>query len=68
MIDGYFSVFERGMKGVYQHCGKKHLHRYLAEYDFRYNNRVKMGVNDSERANRVLANAVGRRLTYAGAC
>lgn len=63
-IEGYFSVFKRGMKGVYQHCGKQHLHRYLAEFDFRYNNRVKLGVNDAERAERALKGAVGKRLTY----
>jgi len=49
-VEGYFSIFKRGMKGVYQHCGKQHLHRYLAEYDFRYNFRIKAGFNDSERA------------------
>ena len=43
-IEGYFSIFKRGMKGVYQHCGKRHLHRYLAEFDFRYNQRVALGV------------------------
>jgi hypothetical protein len=42
-LEGYFSVFKRGMKGVYQHCREKHLHRYLAEFDFRYNNRIKLG-------------------------
>ena len=45
-VEGYFSIFKRGMKGVYQHCAEKHLHRYLAEFDFRYNNRVALGVND----------------------
>jgi hypothetical protein len=63
-IEGYFSIFKRGMKGIYQHCGEKHLHRYLAEFDFRYNNRVRVGVDDAERANRVLKGAVGKRLTY----
>lgn len=63
-IEGAFSVFKRGMKGVYQHCGKQHLHRYLAEFDFRYNNRVKLGVNDSERTERALYGIVGKRLTY----
>ncbi|MEN3228315.1 IS1595 family transposase [Methylorubrum rhodesianum] len=63
-VEGYFSVFKRGMKGVYQHCGKQHLHRYLAEFDFRYNNRVKLGVGDVERAGRALKGAVGKRLTY----
>lgn len=63
-IEGYFSVFKRGMKGVYQHCGKQHLHRYLAEFDFRYNNRVKLGVGDKERATRALRGVAGKRLTY----
>ena len=42
-VEGYFSIFKRGMRGVYQHCGEKHLHRYLAEYDFRYNPRSALG-------------------------
>lgn len=63
-IEGYFSIFKRGMKGVYQHCGKKHLHRYLAEFDFRYSNRVKLGINDSARAGLALRGIVGKRLTY----
>jgi transposase-like protein len=54
-VEGYFSIFKRGMKGIYQHCDEKHLHRYLAEFDFRYNNRVKLGVGDAERAARALA-------------
>ena len=49
-LEGYFSIFKRGMRGVYQHCREKHLHRYLAEFDFRYNNRVALGVNDEGRA------------------
>ena len=63
-IEGYFSVFKRGMKGVYQHCGKRHLHRYLAEYDFRYNERAAKGVNDLERTSRALSGVVGKRLKY----
>ncbi|MCJ2128308.1 IS1595 family transposase [Methylobacterium sp. E-045] len=63
-VEGYFSVIKRGMKGVYQHCGKQHLHRYLAEFDFRYNNRVKLGCGDAERAERALAGIAGKRLTY----
>ncbi len=63
-IEGFFSIFKRGMKGVYQHCGERHLHRYLAEFDFRYSNRVRLGVDDVERADRVLAGIVGKRLTY----
>ena len=65
-IEGFFSVFKRGMKGVYQHCGKQHLHRYTAEFEFRYNNRAALGVDDSDRASRVLGSIVGRRLTYLG--
>ena len=52
------------MIGVYQHCGEKHLHRYLSEFDFRYSNRVALGVDDAERAERAMKGAVGRRLTY----
>jgi transposase-like protein len=63
-IEGFFSIFKRGMKGVYQHCDKQHLHRYLAEFDFRYSNRVKLGVNDSERADKLLVGVKGKRLTY----
>lgn len=63
-VEGYFSVFKRGMKGTYQHCAEKHLHRYLAEFDFRYNNRVALGVNDEDRANRMVKGVVGKRLTY----
>lgn len=63
-IEGYFSIFKRGMKGVYQHCSEKHLHRYLAEYDFRYSNRIRLGVNDEQRAERALQGAIGKRLTY----
>ena len=63
-IEGVFSIFKRGMKGVYQHCGEQHLHRYLAEFDFRYNNRVRFGINDADRAIRVLRGAEGKRLTY----
>lgn len=63
-IEGFFSVFKRGMKGVYQHCDHSHLHRYLAEFDFRYNNRVANGVNDAQRADLLLKGVVGKRLTY----
>ena len=48
-IEGFFSIFKRGMKGIYQHCSEKHLHRYLAEFDFRYSHRVKLGYSDTER-------------------
>lgn len=65
-VEGYFSIFKRGMKGVYQHCSEKHLHRYLAEFDFRYNHRSSQGIEDVERATRALAGAAGKRLTYQG--
>jgi hypothetical protein len=52
------------MKGIYQHCAEKHLHRYLAEFDFRYSNRVALGCGDGERAQRALRGIVGKRLTY----
>lgn len=63
-IEGYFSVFKRGMRGVYQHCGEQHLHRYLAEFDFRYSNRQAAGVSDTQRAALAVAGAAGKRLTY----
>jgi transposase-like protein len=63
-VEGFFSIFKRGMKGVYQHCDERHLHRYLAEFDFRYTYRAKLGVNDSERATEALKGIVGKRLTY----
>jgi transposase-like protein len=63
-VEGYFSIFKRGMKGVYQHCGKQHLHRYATEFEFRYNNRVAHGVHDAERASIALRGIEGKRLTY----
>ena len=63
-VEGYFSIFKRGMKGVYQHCGEKHLHRYLAEFDFRYSNRIRLGIDDVERTSRAVQGIVGKRLTY----
>ncbi len=63
-VEGYFSLFKRGMRGVYQHCKEKHLHRYLAEFDFRFNNRIRLGVDDQERAARLLTGVKGKRLTY----
>ena len=63
-IEGYFSIFKRGMKGVYQHCAEKHLHRYLAEFDFRYNHRVGLGFSDVERTVAAVRAAEGKRLTY----
>jgi transposase-like protein len=63
-IEGAFSIFKRGMKGIYQHCAEKHLHRYLAEFDFRYSNRAAVGFNDTDRADVLLRGIVGKRLTY----
>jgi transposase-like protein len=63
-VEGYFSIFKRGMRGVYQHCKRQHLHRYLAEFDFRYSNRVAKGIDDSDRAEKLLEGVVGKRLTY----
>ncbi len=63
-VEGFYSIFKRGMKGVYQHCGKQHLHRYAAEFDFRYNNRVANGIEDTERGQIALRGATGKRLTY----
>jgi transposase-like protein len=72
--EGYFSIFKRGMRGVYQHCKKEHLHRYVAEFDFRYNNRcsrpktkkrpARQGLDDVQRAEKLLKGVVGKRLTY----
>lgn len=63
-VEGFFSIFKRGMRGVYQHCGEQHLHRYLTEFDFRYSNRAALGVDDAERAQRALKGIEGKRLTY----
>ena len=63
-IEGFFSIFKRGMRGIYQHCGENHLHRYLAEFDFRYSNRVALGCNDTDRAVKAIQGAIGKRLTY----
>jgi transposase-like protein len=63
-VEGYFSIFKRGMKGIYQHCGEAHLHRYVAEFDFRYSNRSGLGVEDTERASKIISQAAGKRLTY----
>jgi transposase-like protein len=63
-VEGYFSIFKRGMKGVYQHCDEKHLHRYLAEFDFRFNTRTALGYNDLMRAEELAKGIAGKRLTY----
>jgi transposase-like protein len=63
-VEGFYSIFKRGMKGVYQHCSEKHLHRYLAEFDFRYTNRVAASIDDTARAHKALVSFSGKRLTY----
>jgi transposase-like protein len=63
-VEGTFSIFKRGMRGIYQHCSKKHLPRYLAEFDFRYSNRIALGVTYSQRADNALRGFAGKRLTY----
>jgi transposase-like protein len=62
--EGYFSIFKRGMRGVYQHCKEKHLHRYLAEFDHRYNYRVALGYSDIDRTLAAIRGIAGKRLTY----
>ena len=63
-VESFFSTFKRGMRGTYQHCGEKHLHRYLAEFEFRYNARIALGVDDTSRADHILKGIVGKRLMY----
>jgi transposase-like protein len=63
-VEGYFGLFKRGMRGIYQHCKEKHLHRYLAEFDFRYNHREALGYNDTDRTIAAVRGAEGKRLTY----
>ena len=62
--ENYFSIFKRGIIGTYHHVSQQHLKRYLAEFDFRYNERSGLGVNDAERTTRALKGIVGKRLTY----
>ena len=63
-VEGFFGVFKRGMTGVYQHCGEQHLQRYLDEFTFRYNNRVRLGIHDQERAVLAAKGMDEKRLTY----
>jgi transposase-like protein len=63
-VEGFFGVLKMGIRGVYQHVSPEHLSRYLNEFEFRYNNRKALGVNDSERADNLLSGVVGKRLTY----
>jgi hypothetical protein len=63
-LEGFFSIFKRGIVGVYQHVDSKHFDRYLAEFDFRQNNRVRLGINDVQRTANAIKGAKGKRLTY----
>lgn len=65
-VEGAFSIFKRGMRGVYQHCAEHHLHRYLAEFEFRYNTRTANGFDDKARSVEAVKGIVGKRLTYEG--
>lgn len=66
-VEGYYSIFKRGMKGVYQHASRQHLHRYCIEFDFRYTNRSKLGVDDVARFTKIVEGVRGKRLTYRNA-
>jgi transposase-like protein len=63
-MDGYWGLFKRGMRGIYQHCGEQHLHRYLSEFDFRYNSRTRLGFSDRQRTDLLAAGIAGKDLTY----
>jgi transposase-like protein len=63
-VEGYYSIFKRGMRGIYQHCNERHLHRYLAEFDFRYSHRKALGIEDAQRTELAIKGAAGKRLTY----
>jgi hypothetical protein len=63
-VENFFGTFKRGMKGTYRYCGEQHLQRYLAEFQFRYNNRSGLGINDGERTAIALKGIEGKRLTY----
>jgi hypothetical protein len=66
--ENYFSIFKRGMIGIYQHCNERHLHRYAAEFDFRYSNRAGLGIEDVKRTESAIRGIIGRRLTYRTTC
>lgn len=63
-LEGFFSVLKRSLVGIYQHVDKKHLNRYLAEFDFRQNTRAKLRIDDVERTKRSISGMAGKRLTY----
>ncbi len=66
--ENFFSIVKRGIVGTYHSVSEAHLHRYLAEFDFRYNNRSKLGCEDAERMNRAIGGVTGKRLRYRGTC
>jgi transposase-like protein len=63
-VEGYFSILKRGIYGTYHHVSQAHLKRYLCEFDFRYNERIALGVSDTERAAKAIRGSAGKRLTY----
>ncbi len=63
-VEGYFAILKRGINGVYHHVSRHHLHRYLSEFDFRYNHRARLGIEDDERAQIAVKQVEGRRLMY----
>jgi ISXO2-like transposase domain len=63
-VEGFYSALKRGMKGISERCSAKHLHRYVAEFDFWYNNRVQVGDDDQSRATRALHGIIGKRVAY----
>jgi len=63
-VEGFYSIFKRGMIGIYQHCNERHLHRYAAEFDFRYNTRTALGFNNEQRTEEAIRGIIGERLTY----
>ena len=66
-VEGFFSILQRGLFGTYQHVSDHHLHRYLAEFDFRYNNRSALDIDDTGRTDNAIKGAKGKRLTYSAA-
>lgn len=68
VVEGYFSIFKRGLMGSYHHVSKKHLKRYLCEFDYRFNYRCALGFDDAERAENAIRGIAGKRLLYKGPC
>lgn len=63
-IEGFFSLLKRGLIGTFHHVGEQHLQRYVSEFDFRYNSREKLGIDDEQRTTMALKGISGKRLTY----